>query len=270
MSMNKIAVGFTVLIIVVSLGIIYAVSQWELPKPITSPTSNEPTWVLLQPQKCTEIPWRKAWAEQNGKPYTEFPVASELTIMKSYYQQKGITIFDIDLTYQGGNATCLSCGCPEPFVFAVQTTQSDAARLAVSGFTILDNSNPEYFTGKYYRQSSAVSYVPSSDCDKLFSTQTALDELLGSKKDSCYIQAAISEKNVDVCANVYSTKAQHTCVTEVAVAMKDVSLCQKASNASGKDGCIASVAGILQKPEYCVQITDSTAKYFCEVGAKPQ
>lgn len=269
--MNKLAVGFTLGIIVLSLGVIYAVSQWELPKPITNPTSNEPTWVLLQPQKCSEIPWRKAWADQNQKPYTEFPVASELSIMKNYYMQKSIIVMDVELTYQSGNSTCLACGCPEPFVFAIQTTQSDAARLAVSGFKVLDNSNPEYFTGKYYRQSSSqpIEYVPSSECDQLFSTQTALDELLGSKKDSCYIQAAISEKNVNVCAKVYSIKAQHTCVTEVAVAMKDVSLCQKASNASGKDGCIASVAGILQKPSYCSQITDSTAKYFCEVGAKP-
>ena len=267
--MNKIAVGFTLLIIVLSLGVIYAVSQWELPTPIKTPTSNEPTWVLLQPTKCTEIPWRKAWADENQKPYSEFPAASELSIMKQYYLQKDIQVFDIELTYQGSSAACLACGCPEPFVFAVQTTQSDAARLAVSGFTILDNSNPENFTGKYYRQSDAVSYVPSSQCEQLFSTQTALDGLLGSKKDSCYVQAAISEKDVEVCTKIYSIKAQQTCVTEVAVAMKNVSLCQKAPNVSGKDSCIASVAGILQKPEWCVQISEATAKYFCEIGAKP-
>ncbi len=266
--MNNLAVGITFIIILVSVGVIYTVTQWDLPIQNTSVQSGQPTWVLLQPQKCAEIPWRKEWTLQTGKTYAEFPVKDELSILKNYYQGKGIQLLDVTLTYQATDSTCTQCGCPESFVYAIYTQPEDAAKLSVSGFTILDETDPAIFTGPFFRQSSTqpIQLVKSSECEGIFATNTVIDGLLGSKKDSCYIQAAISEKNPLVCAKVFSIQAQQTCYAEVAVSQKNVSVCDYLTS-SPKDSCISSVAGITQKPELCASVSDSTAKYLCELGA---
>ena len=72
--MNRAAVALTVGIILVSLLIIFWVSQWEIPMEDTSFLPNTPEWVLLQPQKCQEIPWRNEWSLENQKPYGVFPL----------------------------------------------------------------------------------------------------------------------------------------------------------------------------------------------------
>ncbi|MEK6970121.1 MAG: hypothetical protein AABW68_00300 [archaeon] len=266
--MNQWAMGITLVIILASIGVIFTVTQWELPLSNGTIVSGTPEWVLLQPQKCAEIPWRKEWSIESGKSYAEFPVGEELSILGDYYSGKGIPILDVTLTYQSTDATCTQCGCPESFVYALLVHPSDAARLAVSGFTILDAEDPAIFTGPFFRQSSTqpIPLVKSSECEGLFATHTVIDGLLGSKKDSCYIQAAISEKDPGVCAKVYSIKAQHTCYTEVAVSQKNGSVCDYLSS-QPKDSCISSVAGITQKPELCIAISDSTAQYLCELGA---
>jgi hypothetical protein len=268
--MNPWEVGITVLIILGSVGVIYSVSQWELPMAENSSSRHLlPEWVLLQPQKCAEIPWRKEWVQQNQSDYASFPVNEELPIIQTYYRSRGLTLLDVKLTYQATDSQCTSCGCPESFVYALYVNPEDAARLAASGFTILDTSDPKIFTGPFFRQSQTnpISPVKASECADVFATNTLLDELFGSKKDSCYIQAAITEKNAEVCQNVSSLKANQTCYTEVAVTLKWVDVCQQISSSSAKDSCISSVAGITKDKTLCASINDSSAKYFCELGA---
>ncbi len=268
--MNRWAIGLTLLIIGVSLFVIYSVSQWDLPKPVIGVGLQPKEWVLLQPTKCTEIPWRKEWAFLNQKSYDEFPLESELEILQEYYEGRGVRVLDIKLTYEAADPLCTACGCPEPFVFAIQTYERDAAKLAVSGFRVLDTTNPYIFTGPLFRQSleQPLSYVRESDCDTLFSTKTFLDEWLGSKKDSCYIQAAIGAKNPQICEKVQALQARNTCITEVAVSLQYVELCYQLAEQANRDACISSVAGITQTISLCDQVQDSTVKYFCRLGAQ--
>lgn len=271
--MDQRAVAFTLGIIVLSLGTIYWISQWELPL-VQQTLNGSPEWVLMQPQKCAEIPWRKDWSLKNGKPYDEFPLTSEISLLKAYYSAKGITILDATFTYQSTNDACHSCGCPEPFVFALYVNQTDAARLSISGFTILDNSNPYIFTGPLFRQSATqpVSVVLSAECEQLFSTNTALDQLLGSKKDSCYVQAAISARDISLCEKISTEGAQNTCISEVAVARRDASLCEtiSAKTSSAYASCISGVAGITQNAGLCARIPETSARTWCELGATPK
>lgn len=269
--MNPLAVGITIGIILLSVATIYTVSQWDLPKVENPLNSNQPTWVLLQPNKCADIPWRREWSNTTGKSYSEFPVKDELTILETYYEGKGIPITDVTISYQATDPLCTQCGCPESFIYALLVNPSDAARLAVSGFTILDETDPAIFTGPFFRQSTTnpISAVKTSDCEQLFATNTVIDGLLGSKKDSCYIQAAITAGDPAICQNVKTVKPQQTCYAEVAVSLKKVEICNNLSG-SPKDSCISSVAGVMQKPSLCTQVSDSTAKYFCELGSTPK
>ena len=269
--MDQRAVGFTVGIILFSLLIIYWISSWDIPVQ-TPPNATTPAWVLLQPQKCSEIPWRKDWALQNQKTYDEFPVQNEITYLKKYYTDKGITILEAKFTYQSTNETCTGCGCPEPFVFALLVSETDAARLSISGFTILDTSNPYIFTGPLFRQSTAqpISSVSASECDGLFVTNTFIDELFGSKKDSCYIQAAISARDVTLCENISAQQAKNTCITEMAVALNDISLCARITSTSANASCVSGIAGTQHNPALCAAIQGSSARTWCELGATPK
>ncbi|MFH0970370.1 MAG: hypothetical protein V1776_02835 [Candidatus Diapherotrites archaeon] len=247
------------------------VSQWELPVE-GNPSSESKEWVLMQPQKCVEIPWRSEWAQQHQASYSTFPVQEEIIILTSYYTVRGVPIEEVQLTYQATDSTCTQCGCLEPFVFALYVRTEDAARLAVSGFTILNADDPTVFTGLYYRQSPGqnIKLVKESECEGLFATQTLLDGLFGNKKDSCYIQAAISEGNPVICQNVFAVKAKETCYQEVAVSLKSVDICNRIASQGGINSCIGSVAGVTHNVALCNMITDSTAKYFCELGASPK
>ncbi len=269
--MNRAAVILTVGIILVSLTIIYWVSQWEIPVEETSFFPDTPEWVLLQPQKCHEIPWRKEWSIQNQKPYGEFPLEEEVEIMTLYYSEKGIIIIDASFTYQPPSEVCHACGCPEPFVFALLVNPNDAARLAVSGFTILDTGDPYIFTGPLFRQSTSkpVTLVTESECASVFSTSTFIDQIFGSKKDSCYIQAAISTKDPNVCNNITNTPVKYNCLSEVAVATKNANVCDQIPSASAYASCISGVAGITQNKSLCTKITDPSAQNWCELGANP-
>ena len=129
------------LIVVVSLGLIFAVTQWKLPPIIAPPgnNSNEKEWVNFQPKTCSEIPWRKAWSDAHEKPYADFPLEDELTILKDYYAGKNVTIFEAKILYASSTYNpnaCTGCGCEEPFSFEVYVSQADAALLAISGFTV--------------------------------------------------------------------------------------------------------------------------------------
>ncbi len=267
--MNTLALAFTLLIIIASLGIIFLVSQWDLSKVSSTPTNGEKSWVLLQPTQCTEIPWRRAWANQNGKNYSDFPVTNELQIAKAYYTGKGLTIFDATITYRSVDAACTVCGCPEPFVFAIQTYQGDAAKLGASGFKILDPQDPSIFTGPLFRQNieQPLNVVSAKECEGIFATGTFLDDILGSKKDSCYIQAAINLRSVEECKKVVSSAAKNTCYSEVATAQKSTATCQLISDSTAKAYCIANVAGALKDKKLCAQITESSAKIYCNLAA---
>lgn len=271
--MDRNAVLFTIGIILASVGVIYWIAQWDLPL-VNTPNTSQPVWVLMQPQKCAEIPWRKDWSLQHGKNYADFPLENELSVLQTYYSAKGITILDATFTYQSTSETCTACGCPEPFVFALYVNPTDAARLSVSGFTILDNTNPYIFTGPLFRQSVSqpVSTVLATDCEKLFSTNTGLDALLGNKKESCYVQAAISARDVSVCENISTTPVRYTCISEVAVSRRDAELCEiiPEKNSSAYASCISGVAGITQNATLCARISDNAAKQWCELGAKPK
>lgn len=268
--MNRVEVALTMGIILLSLGVIFLVSQWELPQGPVSPDAQLPEWVLLQPLKCTEIPWRAEWARTSGQPYASFPVAQEMSILTHYYQGKGIAVLDARLTYQATDSLCTQCGCPEPFVFGVQTYSGDAAKLAASGFKIVDTSNPYIFTGPLFRQSTAqpISAVHESDCASIFATQTILDEWLGSKKDSCYIQAAIDAKDLSICAKITASGPQTTCVTEVATATHNPSACATLASSGGKDTCYTQVAGVTQNAGLCNNVMDATAKSICLLGVQ--
>ncbi len=129
------------LIVLVSLGLIFTVMQWKLPPiiPNPNPDPNQKEWVNFQPKTCQEIPWRKAWSEANEKPYEDFPLEDELAILKQYYTSKNVTISEAKILYTSSASNpnaCTGCGCEEPFSFEVYVSQSDAALLAISGFTL--------------------------------------------------------------------------------------------------------------------------------------
>lgn len=268
--MNRVAVFFTLTIILASLAILYTVSHWQLPQPATPAGSLTKTWVLLQPVTCQELPWRSEWARTNQKSYAEFPTRQERALIRVYYQDRGITVLNVSLTYQPTDATCTRCGCPERFVYGIQTYAGDAAKLSASGFNIVDNSDPRIFTGPLFRQSTdqPISNVSEADCDQLFSTQTALDEILGSRKDSCYVQAAIGARNIDICAKIHANAVHTNCITEVATALKYADACDLLNEPLDRDACLAGVAGALGDVEICVRIIDPNTRYFCELGAQ--
>lgn len=242
-------------------------SQQEIPIPQTEDKTGVQEWVILQPTKCNKIPWRNAWAEENNQPYESFPLENELDYLKEYYSQKGVIILDATLTYSIQEKACNGCGCPEPFVFAVFVYQKDAAKLAVSGFEILDKGDPNIFTSPLFRQSTQQKDTPPSvsDCEKVFSTTTFLDVLFGSARDSCYIQVAFSQQDETICEKVLSPKGRNDCYTEVAVLKKNVILCQKVEDKQRQQGCIAQVASATQNKELCTVLTDESAKQYCEI-----
>ncbi len=270
--MDNRAVALTILLIFVSLGTIYWISSWEIPLQNGNSNTGEPEWVLMQPQTCSEIPWRKEWSLANQKNYSDFPIQDELTHLTTYYTARGITVLDASFTYQPNTTTCTGCGCPEPFVFALYVSQTDAARLSFSGFTILDTTDPYIFTGPLFRQSTTqpISTVSASDCEDVFFTDSVLDKILGNKKDSCYIQAAISSRDVSLCENVSAAEAKNTCYIELAVAKKDIQICARVTSEGARTSCLTNVAGILQQPALCASISDAAAKAWCELGATPK
>lgn len=262
----------TVLLIFASVGVIYWVSSWEIPLQNGNSENGAPEWVLMQPQTCSEIPWRKEWSLENKKNYSDFPVQDELAYLTSYYTVRGITVLDASFTYQPNTTTCTGCGCPEPFVFALYVSQTDAARLSFSGFAILDTTDPYIFTGPLFRQSTTqpISAVSASDCEDVFFTDSVLDQILGNKKDSCYIQAAISSRDVSLCEKVSAAEAKNTCYIELAVAKKDIQICARVTSEGARTSCLTNVAGILQQPALCASISESAAKAWCELGATPK
>lgn len=129
------------LIILVSIGLIFIVTQQSLPfiLPGTNPGTNEKEWANYQPKTCVEIPWRKAWSLEKNRPYEDFPLETEREWIKSYYASKGIAILEAKILYDSSTlmpSTCEGCGCDEPFSFEVFVSRADAAVLAISGFTV--------------------------------------------------------------------------------------------------------------------------------------
>ncbi|QQR93131.1 MAG: hypothetical protein IPJ89_02740 [Candidatus Iainarchaeum archaeon] len=127
-------------IILVSIGLIFLVTQQSLPfiLPGTNTGTNEKEWTNFQPKTCQEIPWRKAWSLEKNQPYDDFPLEDELEWIKTYYGEKGITILEAQILYNSTTimpSSCNGCGCAEPFSFEVFVSREDAAVLAISGFT---------------------------------------------------------------------------------------------------------------------------------------
>jgi hypothetical protein len=269
--MNRKALALIVGIIIVSLGVIYWVSQLEISPPEIRDENGVQEWVLLQPTKCAKIPWRAGWAKEKDKPYEEFPLTDELEYLQDYYADRGVTILDSTLTYSTQDIVCEGCGCPESFVFAVLVYQGDAAKLAVSGFEILDQGDPNIFTSPLFRAGiSAQSKPPpiDSDCENVFSTSTFLDILFGSSKDACYIESAINNKDESACDKVVSARGKNDCYTEVAILKKSVSPCEKIKESEISQGCIAQVAAVTQNQELCAVLTNQPAKEYCEMITK--
>lgn len=128
-------------IVVISLLLIGTVLKWNISIPIPGNGSNEEEWAVFQPLQCQEIPWRKAWAQENNKNYGEFPLESELEYIKTYYAQRLIRVKEVRILYDEGKITCDACGCEETFSFALRLSRDDAAVLLASGFTLV-RDNP--------------------------------------------------------------------------------------------------------------------------------
>ncbi|MEK6821554.1 MAG: hypothetical protein AABY11_04110, partial [archaeon] len=65
--MNRVTLGLTLGIILLSLFAIHAVTRWQATY-INPTEAHAPEWVLLQPLRCATIPWRSEWAEKNNLP----------------------------------------------------------------------------------------------------------------------------------------------------------------------------------------------------------
>ncbi|MDP2666560.1 MAG: hypothetical protein Q8P05_03610 [Candidatus Diapherotrites archaeon] len=268
--MDKRAVAMVVGLILISLGILFWVTQWELPI-APDASMDAPEWVLLQPGKCTVLPWREQWGIENNRPYAQFPVEEELSYVRAFYEERDIRVLDIQLAYQNVDVTCTVCGCPEPFVFGLFTYPPDAARLALSGFRVLDPGDPTLITGPLFRQAvdRPIAPVSSSECAQIFSTGTFIDGLLGNKKESCYIQAAISARDGDICYAIPRTEARDTCFTEVAIARRSASECDRIVFMGAKDACLIAVAGITRNASLCGNVSSETSRAYCIAASTP-
>lgn len=117
-----------------------------------SQTETQP--VFFQPIQCQQNPWEKAFTGQG------IPIPIEKTeefLVKAYYQQLGIPIFEYTvIPPKQGEVFCTACNCPRGDVLKVTVSESNASRMVEFGWRTENN-----FTGGTMKKESLCSFQGS-------------------------------------------------------------------------------------------------------------
>ena len=68
----------------------------------------------IDPVQCLSNEWEQDWLEKNGNNFqlwSELTHEEQLEIFKAFYEDQGIMIHDMDVTYPY-EEVCTACSCP--------------------------------------------------------------------------------------------------------------------------------------------------------------
>lgn len=95
-------------------------------------------WMSIDPVQCGGNPWEQLWLADHDNDYTKlYSLTSEeeLTLIKEYYQTRGIVIYRIKRTYPY-DATCAACTCPRGDRIHCSVNDRDIDRMLEMGFVV--------------------------------------------------------------------------------------------------------------------------------------
>ena len=114
-------------------------------------------WVSSEPIQCLGNPWEKAWLEQEGKKYGDYPVGKilvieepEKKIIKDYYKGQSVEILQIKsktFSEQGmSDIVCAACTCPQGYTLFLKVNEKDLEKMKEWGYkkAEMEKSNEAY------------------------------------------------------------------------------------------------------------------------------
>lgn len=102
-------------------------------------SNSDKVWIETEPIQCLENAWERAWIVNN--PEAEYPRGHilviedvEKEIIKSYYEKRGIEIFDIRAEKNSGDfLVCAACDCPQGYVLYLKIASINLEKMRSQG-----------------------------------------------------------------------------------------------------------------------------------------
>lgn len=115
------------LLIIISLGVL-----------LQSCEEENRVWVTIDPIQCMGNPWEQSWLAENDTNYVlwgQIKETQELSIIETYYENKGVNIYRIKQTfpYEG---VCCACSCPRGDRIHCYIDEDDLIRMQEWGFQL--------------------------------------------------------------------------------------------------------------------------------------
>ena len=113
-------------------------------------------WAKTDPIQCLWNPWEKDWQKKHDNNYSVYPrdmytpwlEKEEIEIIKNYYEQQGVKVFDIraiTFTEKEGyvNGVCEACDCPQGYTLYLLISEKDVDTIIELGYSIYQKSTPQ-------------------------------------------------------------------------------------------------------------------------------
>jgi len=131
MTVNSLVIGFLTAVILLA---VYNSPQ-ESRQPVQeSELTIQKTWVEIDPIQCLGNPWELDWLKSHNDGYASYPRDvhteglddGETIVIKDYYKNQGITVFDARSGSPGREtAQCEGCGCSAGYTLYLLVLESD-------------------------------------------------------------------------------------------------------------------------------------------------
>ena len=112
------------------------------------PQDLQKTWVEIDPMQCLWNPWEKDWLKSHNDDYASYPRdfhtegfdGGEITIIKEYYKNQGIIVYDVklELTHY---SVCEACACPIGDTLYLLVSDNAIRQMLESGFKVSENQS---------------------------------------------------------------------------------------------------------------------------------
>ena len=119
--MNSLVIGIIAVVGFLTAVILLAIYSQESSQPIQEPELTiQKTWVEIDPIQCLGNPWEQDWLKSHNNDYASYPRNvhteglddGETVVIKDYYRNQSITVFDVRSGSWGGETfQCEGCGC---------------------------------------------------------------------------------------------------------------------------------------------------------------
>ncbi|MBN1275353.1 hypothetical protein JXA12_03605 [Candidatus Woesearchaeota archaeon] len=107
------------------------------------PNEDGKTWVQIDPVQCLGNPWEVDWIGSHDDDHSAYPgdvhtselEQEEVQIIKGYYQEQGVTIFDVrsEWTHE---VVCEACSCPQGYTLYLLVSDSDVDKMRELGYEV--------------------------------------------------------------------------------------------------------------------------------------